>query len=811
MPCGSTSASCRRVPPKPLLRLALLAVFLPAAVWAQAVAPAAPPGAADPRIEIAELRLKGTADAGSDPAAAQLLLEVVARLQRERPAEAKAAGFDYLRARLLAQSGQKAEAILALTDSLNGSPSLSPWARYHLAALHEEAGRPEPAAAQAAAVLGTRPARPLLERSLVVFARSVAAGGDCRLLAGIPPLQWKPKELRYLSFARAECAQRAGRFAEAQQLLVALLEAKVEDDPALLAAEKLAARIDPEKAPGRLLLLVGSSYYEHRDFVAAIPFLNVAIGRLVSGRDLPAGRYWQARYALGRSLFWLERYSEAAMAFDALARSSTTAGERAQAYFQKGRSLELQALDPAQAARREEAAATYGEVLRLLPEGRLFNAASISKSRLDWLAGREGEALVQLEGHLAKKRNEPASQLLAFLIATDLAAGKTVRPATWIPIAERLPKGPKLEIAYWKARMAEIENRRADALELYIRAWQMAPYDPVAQGAWQRLQSENLRSAAEARARQLARSANPGELFFAWRFLGDSAPAGVLARTALKGLLQRDPRAAALLRLEPRPVTAWPLWQLPLRSGEELLAGLGLFDDGPGLAGRLFPTADPGLDLAGSRALAAAGAHHASLYRAESMAKRAPVAMPAALLPPALRERAYPLGYRPLLEREGKEWKIDPQLLAAIVREESRFDPRAFSNASARGLTQFILPTAQQMAAKHKLGPLGPLDLHRPEVSIELGAVYLSELDKTFGGSLPPMVAAYNAGAPQARLWKSYCKSDDPVEYLSKVGFEETRNYLTKVLTSRAHYREIYGPPPVVPENSRVSRPGSSP
>lgn len=742
-------------------------------------------------------------NADSDPAAASSLLATVERLRRERPAEAKAAGFGYLRARLLVQSGPPAAAIVALTDSLSESPVLSPWARYHLAALEEHNGHSEVAAAQAAAVLATRPARPLLERTLVVFARAVAAGGDCRLLAGVPVLQWKPRELRYLSFARAECAQRAGRFAEAQQLLVALLEAKVEDDPALLAAEKLAERIDPEKASGRLMLLVGSSFYEHRDFVAAIPFLNVAIGRLVSGRDLPAARYWQARYALGRSLFWLERHSEAAIAFDALARSSTTAGERAQAYYQKGRSLELQALDPAQAARRDEAAATYAEVLRLLPEGRLGNAASISKSRLDWLAGRQGEALVQLEGHLAKKRNEPASQLLAFLIATDLAEGKTARPAIWIPIAERLPKGSKLEIAYWKARLAELEGRRAEAIELYLRAWQMAPYDPVAQGAWQRLHSENLLVAARARARQLARSANAGELFFAWRYLGDSTPAGILARTALIDQLQRDPRAAALLRLEPKPVAQWPVWQLPLRSGEELLAGLGLFDDGPGLAGRLFPTADPALDLAGSRALAAAGAHHASLYRAESMAKRAPAALPAALLPKALRERAYPLGYRQLLEREGKEHKIDPQLLAAIIREESRFDPRAFSNASARGLTQFILPTAQQLAEKFKLGTIGALDLHRPEVSIELGAIYLSELDKTFAGSLPPMVAAYNAGAPQARLWKSYCKSDDPVEYLSKVGFEETRNYLTKVLTSRAHYREIYGPPPVASEKSR--------
>lgn len=757
----------------------------------------------DPRLELAVLRpeLEG------DPAAAATLLERVDALLVAKNVEAKAAGFDYLRARLIAESGTRAEAIAAFTESLAGRPALLPWARYHLAAFYEADGKNEVAAGQIAAVLAARPGRPLLEKAVVLLARTVAGGGDCRLLSTLPALQLKPEEQRYLAFARAECAHRAKRVAEAEAALVALLRTKVEDDPALLAAERLAQRLDPAKADARTLLLVGTSFYEHRDFVAAIPFLNVAIGRLVSGRDVPAASYWQARYALARSLFWLERHGEAAAAFDALGRASSTAGERAQAFYQKARSLELQALDPAHAALFDEAAAVYGEVIRLVPEGRWGNAASISKSRIDWLQGREGEALVQLEGHLAKKRPDTAAQILDFLIATDLSRGKTERPAIWIPLAERLGKSSKLELLYWKARLNELKGQKAEAIEQYLRVWQQAPYDPVAQQAWQRLQAETLQPTVEKRARQLARSESTGELTFAWRFLGDTDTEGVLARTALVAQLLKDPRSTALLRLAPRPAADWPMWKVPLQSGEELLAGLGLFDDSPGIAGRFFPLTDPTLGLAGSRALAAAGAHHKALYLAETLARRSPPAMPAALLPKVLRERAYPLGYRLLLDKESRLRKIDPQLLAAIIREESRFDPEAFSPASARGLTQFIFPTAQKLAEKLGLPKLTALDLHRPQVSIALGAAYLAELQATFGGNLPPMVAAYNAGAPQARLWKRYCVSDDAVEYLSKVGFEETRNYLTKVLTSRAHYREIYG----LPETEASARPVASP
>jgi soluble lytic murein transglycosylase len=208
---------------------------------------------------------------------------------------------------------------------------------------------------------------------------------------------------------------------------------------------------------------------------------------------------------------------------------------------------------------------------------------------------------------------------------------------------------------------------------------------------------------------------------------------------------------------------------------------------------RHFPVTDPSLAYTGSVLLSRAGEHRRSIYVAEILAKRLPDTMPAELLPPAYRQLLYPFGYSYLILREAARRDVDPYLLAAIVREESRFDPHAFSGASARGLTQFVFPTATRIAATAGLGPIAPRDLERPEVAIALGAAYLQEL-LTDLGTAHQAIAAYNAGEPQAGLWRRYCLSDEREEYLTKVAFRETRRYLEKVLTSRQHYTELYGP-----------------
>jgi soluble lytic murein transglycosylase len=166
---------------------------------------------------------------------------------------------------------------------------------------------------------------------------------------------------------------------------------------------------------------------------------------------------------------------------------------------------------------------------------------------------------------------------------------------------------------------------------------------------------------------------------------------------------------------------------------------------------------------------------------------------PEAIWPRQLRTRLYPVPFADAIERAAKRRGVEPALLLGLLREESRFDADAISAASARGMAQFVFPTAEEVASRIGMGRISPEDLADPAISIELGAAYLHELLERFGGSIPEAVAAYNAGDRQAALWRTHCYSRDPAEFITKVSFKETRAYVERVLGARERYRDLYG------------------
>lgn len=154
---------------------------------------------------------------------------------------------------------------------------------------------------------------------------------------------------------------------------------------------------------------------------------------------------------------------------------------------------------------------------------------------------------------------------------------------------------------------------------------------------------------------------------------------------------------------------------------------------------------------------------------------------------PTIHDLHYPLAYWEEVEEAGKKNGVDPYLLLAVIREESRFDTDARSIAGARGLMQLMPQTAQRIAAGTGNPFQGPDTLFQPRTNILIGAAYLKKLITEFGG-IPYAVAAYNAGEEVVRDWMRQGKHATVDEFIEDIPYYETQHYVKKVLTSYFQY-----------------------
>jgi soluble lytic murein transglycosylase len=157
---------------------------------------------------------------------------------------------------------------------------------------------------------------------------------------------------------------------------------------------------------------------------------------------------------------------------------------------------------------------------------------------------------------------------------------------------------------------------------------------------------------------------------------------------------------------------------------------------------------------------------------------------------------AYPAAFRSEIERWTRPAGVEPDLLQALMREESALDPRVVSGAGAVGLTQLMPATAQTVARKLKLKKPTAQDLMDGPLNIRIGAAYLGGLLQKFGGSAPLAVAAYNVGDGPVRRWVKDRGQLPLDEFVEEIPVQETRGYVKRVLRSYAAYRLLYGAHP---------------
>lgn len=158
----------------------------------------------------------------------------------------------------------------------------------------------------------------------------------------------------------------------------------------------------------------------------------------------------------------------------------------------------------------------------------------------------------------------------------------------------------------------------------------------------------------------------------------------------------------------------------------------------------------------------------------------------------------YPQGYKNIVEDYAQKAKIDPDILFALIRRESVFNPRARSWAGALGLTQLMEKTGTEMArilarggGNDYLGDDGEPDFFDPITNTHLGSLYFRQLlDITKSDVMA--ILSYNGGVGRIRRWRraEATLSDDL--FLETVELRETRNYGRGVLGDAAIYRYLY-------------------
>jgi soluble lytic murein transglycosylase len=151
-----------------------------------------------------------------------------------------------------------------------------------------------------------------------------------------------------------------------------------------------------------------------------------------------------------------------------------------------------------------------------------------------------------------------------------------------------------------------------------------------------------------------------------------------------------------------------------------------------------------------------------------------------------------PIHFADLTTVYSRRHDLDPFLVAAIMRVESRYQPDAVSSKGARGLMQLMPDTGRWAAGR--LGIEGYSDdlLFDPEINIRIGAWYLRQLLNQFEGNLAVALAAYNGGPSNVERWLSGGDWSGSINDLGQIPFGETARYVDRVSRAYQLYRRAY-------------------
>ncbi len=159
--------------------------------------------------------------------------------------------------------------------------------------------------------------------------------------------------------------------------------------------------------------------------------------------------------------------------------------------------------------------------------------------------------------------------------------------------------------------------------------------------------------------------------------------------------------------------------------------------------------------------------------------------------PETVRELTLPLRHDDIIRQQARDKGVDPNLIAAIIYEESRFRDQT-SHAGARGLMQITPATARFIARDSGGAAFTQRDLATPQINIAYGTYYLRYLLRRYDGNEELAVAAYNAGETNVDRWVRRAGGPEAFDKLEDIPFPETRAYVKNVERSKRSYEQHY-------------------
>lgn len=722
--------------------------------------------------------------------------------------------YEYLLGRIAERTGDVASAAKSYQIIASNDSRLKQYALWRLAKLARATGDLVLERERLQQLVATAPSSLLNEAATLRLSESFFESGDFQAAANSAKTLTLSKTVsvaRKGATLMASSYLKAGKTAEARdaftKLVMQMPDASRPDDFALEAVRQLDLldKGSPASLSEADYLLRGSVYQFNRDFTGARFHYQSIIDRFPQSTTVP-----NATYQIARGHYLEAKYDDAVKLFQKVVDSYPQSSSARDALSFLGSSY-------IRMKRTDDAVAAYKLFLDRFPDAP--NPEQKYLNIIDALheAGRYPEALSWVQQARTKFRNDIGGALALFAqLRIDMAQqawSNVVRDADeLLKLSDlggtRVPGGTNpAEVTFVRGYALEQLGRTEEAIAAYLSIPD-GRNEYYGTRATQRLldlaNNEKSRTLVKMRLNALTSESK------AALAAGQFEQARVAAQSSLRLITDQQVRADAVKTLQ-TAYNALPTYRVPKFNRVSLLKNsadppekdspdalsdnlltLGLYDEAlPEILAR-SQNRTPDEDYTIATLSLHAGIPNRAVRFGEQTWKSMPADFVIELAPRDLIELVYPAPFRESLLKHAPGKNVDPRFVLSIARQESRFQTDAKSVAAARGMTQFIASTANDIATQLNMRDFKQDDLYNPDTAILFGSQYLSNLFQQFPNQPQAVAGSYNGGADNLARWIGRARTNEADRYVPEIGFTQTRDYVYKVMANFWTYQRLY-------------------